>query len=520
MIIAETDDVGTQTKNSLFTWHRAALKFQSAWRGFLGRRKYLKKKKAYEEWQKEQERKRHEAATKIQSRYRGHMGRRNARRKKAKLKPPEKPGVDVGRENVLETIANIYNNKLQMIFFQPKSNSKENDDNMITVMCLTDYLNIFFRKRHKVKDTKVSVSYNDLQVSVKSFSKEHDNGIDHGRITWFGTLLGWVPMEIHEDVITAYHPDASKVYLYLLYEMLGDKNMKKEICKFEAYISNEQAENAIRAVFKKLYNSKKSHMKNCEKIIAKLEGKTVKTNKKKNTKRLKKKKQEKKEEEKDDGQQQQQHVGEIEIDYILGQVMRYWYRHSADFDDNGKPVASKDLPTLLFKDLIGKNAIEETDEVKKSAQKIQAVARGRKARKEKKEQVEAVNKIAAVQRGRKARKEKKEQEKAASKIAAVQRGRKARKEKKEQVEAVNKIAAVQRGRKARKEKKEKDQAAAKLQAVARGRKVRKDSVKEKAKKKGKNPKPPKGKKPKPPKGKKGKRKPPPKKPKRKTKVPK
>ena len=98
--------------------------------------------------------------------------------------------------------------------------------------------------------------------------------------------------------------------------------------------------------------------------------------------------------------------------------MRYWYRHSADFGEDGEPIQNDSISQLLFSDLIGSGIIEETEEVTKSAQKIQAIARGRKARKEKKEMDDAAAKVQAVARGRKARKEKKEMDAAAAKGAS------------------------------------------------------------------------------------------------------
>ena len=82
-------------------------------------------------------------------------------------------------------------------------------------------------------------------------------------------------MEVHEDVITAYHPDASKIYLYMLHELVGEQHMKVKLSHLDVYISYEKAEIAVRETFKRLYSNQKSHMKN-EKIIAKLEGRSIK----------------------------------------------------------------------------------------------------------------------------------------------------------------------------------------------------------------------------------------------------
>ena len=82
----ETTDEASQTEQSLHIWNAAAIKFQCVWRGFLGRRRYLKKREAFLQWQKEQEKKRREAAIKIQSRYRGHIGRKMARKKETRKK--------------------------------------------------------------------------------------------------------------------------------------------------------------------------------------------------------------------------------------------------------------------------------------------------------------------------------------------------------------------------------------------------------------------------------------------------
>ena len=134
----------------------------------------------------------------------------------------------------------------------------------------------FFHKERNVGDKKIPVSYEDLKITVQAYSKQHDHGVDHGRLTWFGTLLGWVSMEVHEDIITAYHPDASKIYLYMLHELIGEQHIKVELSHLDVYISYEKAEIAVRETFKRLYSNKESHMKNAEKIIAKLEGRSVK----------------------------------------------------------------------------------------------------------------------------------------------------------------------------------------------------------------------------------------------------
>jgi hypothetical protein len=399
---------------------RAVIIMQRSARGFMARRRVKKVRR--------RKKRRTAAAIKIQARERGRQGRRRVRKKRKAIMAAKESkrvkGVPVESGLAIASIARIYGYKAKHIHDVHDS--------------LPKYL------RHLYMPTEFGVDAAQQLANLEESVKAHYE--EHSRIKWFGTLTGWLNMEIHEDLITAFHPDACNVLLRCIMQIMPANKIEKKLSQPQCLISLKKASDLLHHVLEDIEGDH-HHKKTIAHICKDLKQHVVESGSP--NKSGKKSKM-------------------VDIDLVIAQALRFWYRHVADFDDDGVPIVK------LEDEGDGANKKDGAEESKKkhdeTATKIQARIRGHQARRKtekKKEIAQKATKIQAHIRGKQARKKQKEQldmTKKATKIQAHIRGKQARKKTKElndQTKAAKKIQAVSRGRKIRKSLKEGEPAAKK-----------------------------------------------------------
>ena len=246
----QSAEVGVQTYVSLAVWNDCAMRIQAVGRGSQSRSRtrFREKQKASRLIQRYSRgfmgRKRvkrlHEknaAATKIQALARG----RHVRRKPRMKEKPLKQGIVLDLNDMLSSIAKIYA-------------ARAMPEQIINDLSLPDFIDSILDQDQ----------FADLKESIIFHSKDQVE-----RVKWFGTLTGWVHMEIHQNIITAFRPDAIDVFIDSLLKLVPAEEIERRMSQPVCAVSFNIAAKAMRAILDKL-DTNKHHAKAINHMVASL----------------------------------------------------------------------------------------------------------------------------------------------------------------------------------------------------------------------------------------------------------
>ena len=91
----------------------------------------------------------------------------------------------------------------------------------------------------------------EFKQGIKQHAKQ-DSGV-----RWFGTLIGWLPENVHKGIITPFKPIAIDVYLFLIQNVFPIDSIEELIDDNPCLINFAKLQNAIDILFKNQLNDER-----------------------------------------------------------------------------------------------------------------------------------------------------------------------------------------------------------------------------------------------------------------------